>query len=189
MRFLYLARHGEATPDETGLTDTGRRQAELLGERLRDLPIQVIHHGPLPRAAQTASIVSAHLPGVPVHVSEAAGDYVPWFPGPDAFPGEDREIGPALAREAEATFTGVTDEPRTELVITHGFLIAWLVRAALEAPEARWIGLNSGNTGLTCIRYSRDRPPAPLFFNDMGHLPPELRWTGFPPALRPSGTD
>lgn len=25
-RYLYLARHGEAAPDENGLTDAGRRQ-------------------------------------------------------------------------------------------------------------------------------------------------------------------
>ncbi|MGQ4426862.1 histidine phosphatase family protein, partial [Streptomyces violaceoruber] len=30
-RYLYLARHGEAVPDESGLTDAGRRQAALLG--------------------------------------------------------------------------------------------------------------------------------------------------------------
>lgn len=26
-RYLYLARHGEALPDESGLTEAGRRQA------------------------------------------------------------------------------------------------------------------------------------------------------------------
>ncbi len=29
-RYLYLVRHAEATPDERGLTDAGRRQAALL---------------------------------------------------------------------------------------------------------------------------------------------------------------
>jgi probable phosphoglycerate mutase len=32
--FLYLARHGEASPDESTLTSDGRRQALLLGRRL-----------------------------------------------------------------------------------------------------------------------------------------------------------
>ncbi|NEE43221.1 histidine phosphatase family protein, partial [Streptomyces sp. SID8455] len=35
-RYLHLVRHGEATPDESGLTANGRRQATLLGRRLRD---------------------------------------------------------------------------------------------------------------------------------------------------------
>lgn len=51
-RHLYLARHGEASPDETALTDNGRRQAVLLGERLRSAPLSACYHGPLPRAEQ-----------------------------------------------------------------------------------------------------------------------------------------
>jgi probable phosphoglycerate mutase len=46
------------------------------------------------------------------------------------------------------------------------------------------MGLNTGNTALTVIRYSDDRPPALMLHNDMSHLPPELRWTGFPAHLR-----
>jgi len=87
-RFLFLVRHGEA-PGDGELSEAGREQARLTGERLRDVPFGGIYHGPLPRAAQTAELIAASLPGVP------------------------------------------------------------------------------------------------LTFNDAGHLSPELRWTGFPPALRP----
>jgi hypothetical protein len=31
------------------------------------------------------------------------------------------------------------------------------------------------------IRYSPGRPAALLTYNDLSHLPAELRWTGFPP--------
>lgn len=34
-RYLYLVRHGEAPPDESGLSENGRRQAILLGLRLK----------------------------------------------------------------------------------------------------------------------------------------------------------
>jgi len=37
-RYLYLVRHAEALPDESGLTERGRRQAVLLGRRLRHVP-------------------------------------------------------------------------------------------------------------------------------------------------------
>ncbi|PZG09194.1 histidine phosphatase family protein [Nonomuraea aridisoli] len=185
-RHLYLARHGEATPDESGLTENGRRQAALLGERLRGVPLDAVHHGPLPRAAETARIAAAHLPGVPVHACEPAGDYVPYVPRRDELPPEaaDHYLGflarfppadvrPELAEEAVARFTGPSDETRHELVVTHNFLIAWLVRHALDAPEARWLGLNHANAALTAIRYAPGRPPALLFFNDRSHLPPE----------------
>ncbi|PKW11986.1 probable phosphoglycerate mutase [Streptomyces sp. 1222.5] len=198
-RYLYLARHGEASEDGSELTDAGRRQAELLGARLRDTPLSAVHHGPLPRAEQTARLVAGQLDGLPVQSSELAGDYLPHLPERDELPAEfadsmlDRlapfpaeERRPDLARRALARFTGPVDgdEPRHELVVTHNFLIAWLVRDALDAPPWRWMGLNHGNASLTVIRYSPDRPAALLFSNDMSHLTPELRWTGFPPELR-----
>ncbi|MGV9310289.1 MULTISPECIES: histidine phosphatase family protein [unclassified Nonomuraea] len=196
-RYLYLTRHGEATPDEQALTANGRRQAALLGERLRDVPFSAIHHGPLPRAAQTARLIGEHLPGVPLRPSEAAGDYVPYRPDKNELPPEaaERYLGfleqfPAdegddLAAHALRVFTGpVTEGTRHELVVTHNFLIGWLVRAALDAPKWRWLGLNHCNAALTVIRYAPDRPASVLFYNDMGHLPAELRWTGLPPELR-----
>lgn len=57
-RYLYLARHGEVSADETTLTESGRRQAVLLGERLQSNPLSAIYHGPLPRAQQTAQLIS-----------------------------------------------------------------------------------------------------------------------------------
>jgi hypothetical protein len=79
-RYLYLARHGEAVPDESGLSDAGRQQAILLGQRLRARPITAVYRGPLPRALQTARLVADQLDGVSLTSSVAAGDYVPYMP-------------------------------------------------------------------------------------------------------------
>ncbi|WP_141206525.1 histidine phosphatase family protein [Streptomyces griseorubiginosus] len=197
-RYLYLARHGEALADESGLTETGRRQAVLLGRRLRGVPLTAVHHGPLPRAAQTARLVHEQLENVPLIASDVSGDYVPHVPSADELPpdhadfylrflsdttDEERERGAVLAGQALDLFTGPVDgdEDRHELVVTHNFLVAWLVRDALHAPTWRWLGLNHANAALTVIRYPPDRAPAVLVTNDMRHLPAELRWTGFPP--------
>ncbi|BAU87009.1 phosphoglycerate mutase [Streptomyces laurentii] len=199
-RSLYLTRHGEATPDESALTEAGRRQAALLGERLRGVPLTAVHHGPLARAEQTARLIGEELDGVPLRCSETAGDYVPYLPPRDELPpeaadglmgflaqftAEECERGPRLAAAALAAFTGPVagDAPRHELVVTHNFLVGWLVRAALDAPRWRWLGINHANAALTVIRYAPGRAPAVLLFNDTGHLPAELRWTGFPPEL------
>lgn len=203
IRHLYLARHGEASADESDLTEKGRRQAVLLGERLRGSPLSAIHHGPLPRAERTARLIREQLGDVPCELtrSEPAGDYIPYVPREAElpadsaramlgrlaeFPAEERLRGPELARAALARFTGPVagDEPRHELVVTHNFLIGWLVRDALDAPPWRWMGLNHCNAALTVIRYAPDRPSSVLLYNDMGHLPAELRWTGFPAESR-----
>ncbi|MEU9076387.1 histidine phosphatase family protein [Kitasatospora sp. NPDC048538] len=200
-RHLYLTRHGEAAPGGEGLTENGRRQADLLGQRLADRPITAVHHGPLPRAAQTAQLVGHRLTGVVPTVCEEAGDYVPHVPDRAELPpesadflldflsrttAEEREQGRPLARRAVERFTGPVPgtEERHELVVTHNFLIGWLVRHALDAPAWRWLGLNHANAALTVIRYAPGRPASVALFNDLRHLPEELRWTGLPTGAR-----
>ena len=197
--FLYLVRHGEAVPHDGPLSPAGEQQARLTGRRLKDVPLSAIHHGPLPRAAQTAGLIAAYLPEVPVSASDLAGDYLPSDPGPDDLPpsyasfvagfsAAERAQGPKVAAAAIDRFTqaGPEDGDNHELIVTHNFLIGWLVSQALAAPSWRWLGLNQMNCALTVIAYRTGLPPALISFNDAGHLTPELRWNGFPAAVRPA---
>ena len=197
-RFLYLVRHGEAVHDGP-LSQSGELQAQLTGRRLRTVPLLSIRHGPLPRAAQTAEIIAACCPGVPVTACDLAGDYLPSDPDPAelppryasfvaGFPASERTAGPERASAAIEYFTRAGDEngDQHELVVTHNFLIGWLVSQVLAAPTWRWLGLNQMNCALTVIAYQNGLPPGLVTFNDAGHLTPELRWTGFPAALRPA---
>ena len=74
-------------------------------------------------------------------------------------------------------------ETRYEVLVTHNFLAGWLVRASQDAPPWRWLALDHANAALTVIRYSPGRPAALLTYNDVGHLPADLRWTGFSPEF------
>ncbi|GHJ47425.1 phosphoglycerate mutase [Catellatospora sp. TT07R-123] len=192
-RTLYLVRHGHAAADGN-LSDDGRRQAELTGLRLAGVPFAAVHHGSLPRATQTAHLIAAQLPGVPVASSELADDYVPYVPESlppvwsgffDGYSAPELADGARRARALVERFAAPPTQDVHELVVTHAFAVAWLLRHALDAPEHRWLGLNQANCGVTVIRYDEQRPPAPLVFNDLSHLPEPLRWTGFPPHLRP----
>ncbi|MEU1585872.1 histidine phosphatase family protein [Micromonospora sp. NPDC005710] len=207
-RLLYLTRHAEqdlselegteAGEPDTGLSERGRRQATLLGERLRGRRFAAVHHGPLLRAAETAALIATSLPEVPVYETELAGDHLPHDTDPAGLPSAyaefltqfsaaERVDGPRVTADAVRRFAGPVaegpggGEPVRELVVTHSFLIAWLVRHALDAPEWRWLGLNSHNAGLTVIRYGATGPPNLVAVNDVAHLPPELRGTGLPP--------
>jgi len=197
--FLYLVRHGEAAPHDGPLSPAGEQQARLTGRRLQDVPLSAIRHGPLPRAAQTASLIAACHPGVQVSACDLAGDYLPSDPSPDDLPPSfasfvggfapaERAEGPRLAAAAIERFTRAGEDggDNHELIVTHNFLIGWLVSQALGAPSWRWLGLNQMNCALTVIAYRPGLPPALVIFNDAGHLTPELRWAGFPAAVRPA---
>jgi probable phosphoglycerate mutase len=45
--------------------------------------------------------------------------------------------------------------------------------------------LNSANAALTVIAHRPGQPPGVVMYNDMSHLPGELRWTGFPGPVAP----
>lgn len=197
-RYLYIARHGAADPFGE-LTDAGREQARLLGRRLAHLPIDGVWHSPLPRARISARELAAQLrAGTPVGEAGELVDHVPYVPPPDELPqpwkpffdgGDAREAaeGHRTARHLTARFATAPDRGRDvhEVLVTHAYPIAWLIRDALSAPPARWLGLSSANTGLTVIEYRPGLPPSMVMFNDMTHLPAELRWTGFPRMERP----
>lgn len=197
-RVLYLVRHGEATPDGD-LTPAGRQQAQLTGERLAPVPLSAIHHSPLPRATETAQLITAQLPHVPARPSELVGDYLPAMPAeadlPPDFAGpalahvagyspDTRTAGPDLAHRALERFARPADgdADEHELVVTHSQVVSWFVRDALGAPAWRWLANNAANAALTAIQYRAGWPASLLIFNDMSHLPPTLRWTGFPAA-------
>jgi probable phosphoglycerate mutase len=197
-RFLYLMRHAEASELGT-LSARGQEQARLAGERLRDVPLAGIYHSPQERAASTAQIISAYVPGVPVLESVLLDEYIPSDPDVTELPApyanlvqtytpRERSAGAALALDALERFGGARsgDADTHELLVTHNFLIGWFVRDALGAADWRWLGLNQQHAALTTIMYRPGVPPALVSFNDAAHLNEALRWTGFPHALRPA---
>ncbi len=173
-----------------------------MGQRLSKVPLRSVHHGPLPRATETAQLVARQLvSAAPVVALEAAGDYVPHLPSQDEVDAEHRAgvmafladvsseeaaRGAKLAAEAVRLLTGPenAEDDSHHLVVTHAFTVGWLVRHACAAPPWRWLGLDNGHAALTVIRYFPDRPPSVVVFNDMSHLPEQLRWTGFPAHMR-----
>lgn len=202
IRHLYLARHGAA--DAFGeLTDIGRQQIRLLGRRLAGRPFDVVWHSPAPRAAASAHALAEHLPDTPVIESSELTDHVPYVPSPaeippswrgffDGYTEQEAAAGRQIAAGLVARFGAVTaaSTSRTptdthEILVTHSYPIAWLVRHALDAPPARWLGLDSANAAVSLIELRTGLPPVLVTFNDMSHLPADLRWTGFPDTTRP----
>src|SRR5699024_8263575 len=58
-----------------------------------------------------------------------------------------------------STLPRIGDRPTHELLVTHAFQVAWLVREALGAPPASWMSLGQiENTALTTIVHSFGEP-------------------------------
>jgi broad specificity phosphatase PhoE len=188
-RTLYLVRHGRydwesPSPDkfEGSLTDLGRQQAALTGRRLRTLPIDVIHHSTLRRARETAAIIAAELPGVPVHVSQLLCECIPyvneallakWFA---KAPRDELEAGGRQAEQAYGRyFKPARGADRHEIIVCHGNIIRYFMCRVLQAPPEVWINADINNCGITEVRIEPNGWMRLVSHNDTGHLPYEMR--------------
>lgn len=191
--YLYLVRHGEHLDAEHGLEDgplspRGKRQAELLADRLSGVPLSAVWHSPLERAAETARAVAERLPSVTPEPTALLFDCIPtgFEPGTPStyepfFGGiSEAETEAGAAQMADAVAEFLVPKPHThELLITHNFVIGWFVREVLDAPAWRWLTLSQAHCGLTVLAQRPGRPWTLVSHNDLAHLPMELR-TGLP---------
>lgn len=192
--WIYMVRHGEQQDAEYGLDDgplsaRGRRQAELIAERLSGVPFDAVSHSPLVRAAETARVIADRMPAIDPQPNALLFDCVPTGMTEDTPASYESFFGSITDAETEAGHAQMSDavgeflvrKPGDvhELLITHNFVIAWFVREVLGAPEWRWMTLNQANCGLTVLAQKPGRPWTLVAHNDLAHLPFELR-TGLP---------
>ena len=185
IRTLYVARHGAA--DALGnLLEAGQEQCVRLARRLSGVPLDAIWHSPLSRAANSAAIIATAFPEALTDEAIELIDHVPYVPPPeertpsasgffDGYADEDAAAGWEMARALICRFAHAPGPGRRsthELLITHAYPVAWLVRDALGAPPQAWLSLMQiANTGLTIIEYSDGEPPVIICVNDQSHLP------------------
>ena len=88
-RTLILIRHGQYETwhddgDKKVLTELGREQARLTGQRLRALSknYNVLLHSTMPRARETAQLISECLPNVPTAETDLLREGAPIRPEP-----------------------------------------------------------------------------------------------------------
>ena len=201
---LYFVRHGETDYNvrsivqghliDCALNDAGRRQAAVVAERLRSVPFSSIYSSPLRRARETADVISAQHPGVPVGhlagLSEMSWGVIEGQPFGEqnaalfarfeeawaAGRFEDRvEGGESIADVRDRALAALTTmlaagEGGTIGVVTHGRLLRVLLSSILDGFDlTRMDELLHRNTAVSRVTYTHDTFSADLL-QDATHL-------------------
>jgi probable phosphoglycerate mutase len=183
---------------DSPLTELGRRQADAVAGRIAELvgdrrPVE-IYSSDLKRAAQTAEPIGAHL-GAPVtHTSDlrergygvAGGKPSAWLDGRVVFAAKDgdrldhrdgvegaeskREF---LTRIYRAMDRIVESPCETQVVVTHGFAMTFVLAAWIKMPleSAGWVNFRSNAGGITHLHEDADLfNRTVMSLNDRTHL-------------------
>lgn len=197
-RNVLFVRHAQAaeagsSAGGASLTDVGRQQAELTARHVAGhFPeVLAVYHSGAPEARRTAEILSGSLAKaqrgqqaiLPVSFP-LLEEGVPLVPDPvpahfHAPP--EAELAEELARAEEAFYTLIWrptgEEPgriTTEVVVSHGNIIRYLVCRALQLSPRAWTRLATHNGAVTWLQIESDGRVVLREFGSVGHLPAEL---------------
>lgn len=202
MTKVYLIRHGEAVGNVTHvfqglsdlpLTDNGRQQAELCGERMAKIHLDKIYASHMSRAQDTAKAIASRQglsvltePGV-VEINGGDWEGCYWPDMPKKYPKEiylwDHNVyrleipnGETIKHVCERMRDTVRrlaqeNEGKTIAVVSHGGAIRCLMQSAMhldpdEMDKLPWCD----NTSVTLVEYDDNFDTHVVFYNDSSHL-------------------
>jgi probable phosphoglycerate mutase len=191
---IHLLRHGQIVSadlkqSDPELSDTGIRQAELLGQRLQPYALEAIYSSDLQRAQQTSYIVNRHvhtdvvlkpqlreidMGEIPQKGWGAFPEYyAEWQKHETDLPYPQGEAGQDVQKRA----WGVVEEILTRYtqavaVVTHGGVIMVLLSACLGlGQEKRFQFMPMANCSISTLVYDEERHRLKVEqVNDTAHL-------------------
>ena len=174
-RTLVFLRHGQYDAENGGaLTVLGREQARLAGKYLETFRFDVVWASTLPRAKETAEIVSTHLGGMKVrHTGLLREGLYTKVEGYD-IPASERRADRARADAAYAKIVRTSRSERLELVVCHGNLIRYIMCRALHAPVLKWLRMTTSHCGLSRVLVRDTGAVRVMSYNETSHLPMKL---------------
>lgn len=214
MKDIFLIRHGRQCSKlcnvDVKLDEVGRRQAELLGQRLVTYGLEKLYSSDLIRAVETADIINEKL-NIPYEMlpdiqeinfggftgktDEEIREKYAGFRRERAMHREDLaypeggECGADVVRRAMPQLRRLCGRPENRVgIVTHGGVIRSLCACILETEQKNKLkfAIDMENTSLTHLIYDDERE---LFFlerfNDFAHLEgkPELLRSGWKTSL------
>jgi serine/threonine-protein phosphatase PGAM5 len=167
---LIFVRHAQYRQNPEKLTALGRRQARLTDARLAKTKASVLFASTMPRAVETAGIISAAL-RLKVRkrgfFREAA--LPPLKKGDSA--AKIRANRLRADRAYHFLFTAPKRGQKTMIIVAHGNVIRYWVCRALGMDRKNWLKMDLHQTSVTTIKIYAGGSKILLGFADCGHLP------------------
>jgi len=188
-RYLYLVRHGQYVTDAKTasgkvLTDLGRRQAAITGQRLKQLGIgfsRFVQSG-LIRAQQTAEIIANELEPAglpPIDCDSQLNEGFPCRPTPYYLKVAQYKVFMEGAR-IESAFRKHFHrakpkqlEDSHEIIVCHANVIRYFVCRALQVPPEAWLRLSLAHGSITQVAIYPNGFVSLRSLGDAGHIPGE----------------
>lgn len=201
MTTLYLIRHGETDGNlseqfqgiiDNPLNNTGLLQAKLVGEAMKDFPLDVIYSSPLKRALQTAEAIANHHALTPIlhkglqeihggdlegrRIEELLQEYPECInnmmhkPALVSCPGG--ETMRQVFDRASCTIAEIVQDNigKTIAVTSHGCLISAYLHFVSRKPFEDMPRLIVANTAINKFVYNDDLMSELIFSNEHSHL-------------------
>uniref|UniRef100_A0A182Q424 Serine/threonine-protein phosphatase PGAM5, mitochondrial n=1 Tax=Anopheles farauti TaxID=69004 RepID=A0A182Q424_9DIPT len=187
IRHLILVRHGQynmdgLTDSQRTLTELGRRQAALSGERLKHLalPYDEIVRSTMTRAQETAEIIGkslSHLKLVDCPLLEEGSPIPPeppvghWRPEASFF-----QDGARIESAFRKYFYRADPSQKSDsytIIVCHANVIRYFVCRALQYPAEGWLRISLGHASLSWVSIYPDGRVSLRVLGDCGHMPKE----------------
>jgi serine/threonine-protein phosphatase PGAM5 len=177
-RFLYFVRHGEYSNDDASkgaLTPLGRRQAGLIAQYFRGLPVASVRSSDLRRAKETADILAARLRARRVTRHRVLREMLPAKVPAMAIPSAKRAEGKRRLQQILRRFFRPARGVRHEVVVCHGNLIRALVLSVAAGKPDGFHRFLAHHGSVTSFVVFATGKIAVVGFNSIAHMPERLR--------------
>jgi broad specificity phosphatase PhoE len=181
---IFLVRHGQALPDDSGhvlgphLSELGTTQANAVGRRLRDLPVNRIYSSDLFRANETAAAICKYKNNFPCTVLQAIREISPFhfMPRPSLLDFDMKHIVRSERRPIRRFLDMLrkTHKQGERLVIVaHGNLIRTILPMFGGFDPRKSILLEMNNSSVTIVDVWPSGEAVVKLANCVSHLTPE----------------
>ncbi|MFH1376605.1 MAG: histidine phosphatase family protein [Candidatus Woesearchaeota archaeon] len=179
MKIIFV-RHGltKEGKEKKNLIKEGREQARLLAKRLKKEKIDKLYSSDMPRAKQTAEIISKEI-NLPIELKPELREYeeaIFLVEDLSKWPEEEQKKLKKLKIFLNELIKS-KEEDKTILVVAHGITNRLIISNIMKIPMGRTFYFRQFNTCINIIHWTKDSPIKDWklsLMNDVSHLTHKL---------------